>query len=118
MEGSEDGERWGRLGLSKEDVAGALFGRGMLLVEVEFRCGCGDEVLRGEGDGCRSGGCASRESGFPCAIVVEGPALPESGFSGVEALDWGAESGGRRDVRVEVLTSVGSCGSMAMAPSF
>ena len=52
------------------------------------------------------------------AIVVEGPALPERGCSGVGAPSVLDERGGRRVLRVLLLRSEGSCGSGWMAPSF
>lgn len=72
------------------------------------------------GDGCRLGGgagCAMRARGR-LAMVVLGPALPGIGLSGVETPVVLVERGGRRLVRVEVMRREGSCGSMAMAPSF
>lgn len=62
-------------------------------------------------------GCARRAIGV-LAMVVLGPALPGIGCRGVDALMVLVEKGGRRVLRVEVLRREGSCGSMAMAPSF
>lgn len=52
------------------------------------------------------------------AIVVEGPALPERGCSGVGAPVMVDERVGRRVDRVLLLRREGSCGSGWMAPSF
>ena len=51
-------------------------------------------------------------------MVVEGPALPERGFSGVGPPVVVDVSGGRRVLRTLLLRSEGSCGSGWMAPSF
>lgn len=50
-------------------------------------------------------------------MVVEGPALPDRGFSGVLALVVEVEMGGRRLPTVGLIRE-GSVGSMAMVPSF
>lgn len=99
-------------------MAGAVFGSGRDAVEEEMRCEGIAEVLKGDGDGWRCGGCAKRERGFPCAIVVEGTAFPESGCKGVELPVCRAESGGGRVVSVDVFRREGSCGSMEITPSF
>lgn len=115
---SDDGERGEGRGFNKEEVAGAVLGRGREVVDEEVRWEGRAEVLRGDGDGWRCRGCAKRDRGLPCATVVEGPAFPESGCRGVELPVWGAESGGGRVVSVDVFRREGSCGSMEMAPSF
>lgn len=50
--------------------------------------------------------------------MVEGPAFPESGWRAVDGPGCSPASGGGRVVRVDVFKREGSCGSMAMAPSF
>lgn len=50
------------------------------------------------------------------AMVVEGPGLPDGGGRGVEAPVVEVEREGRRCVLL--CRREGSCGSMAMAPSF
>ena len=49
-------------------------------------------------------------------MVVEGPALPDNGLSGVEAPVVEPDSEGSRWVLL--FKSDGSCGSIAIAPSF
>lgn len=51
-------------------------------------------------------------------MVVEGPALPERGFSGVGPPVVVDVRGGRRVLRMLLLRSEGSWGSGWMAPSF
>lgn len=84
---------------------------------VEFTV-MGAVVVRGEGWRV---GCWTRRLRGLLAIVVEGPALPERGCNGVDVLDMDVVRGGRRELRVLLLLLLsreGSCGSMAMAPSF
>ena len=52
------------------------------------------------------------------AMVVEGPALPERGYKGVDVPVVVVEKFGRRVDREVLLRREGSCGSGAMAPSF
>lgn len=64
-------------------------------------------------------GWVRRARGLELAIVVEGTALLEMGWRGVEVPVVEVERGGRRVLSVEVLLRrEGSWGSMAMAPSF
>ena len=72
-----------------------------------------------KGDGWRADGWTRRVKGL-LAMVVEGPALPESGFRGVEAPVVLVEpvNGGRRVEREVLCRRDGSCGSGWMAPSF
>lgn len=76
----------------------------------------GAVVVRGEG---WRAGWTRRVRGL-LAMVVEGPAaLPERGCRGVDAPVVEVERGGRRVLRLAVLLRrEGSCGSMAIAPSF
>jgi len=75
----------------------------------------GIAVVRG--DGWRAEGCTRRVIGL-LAMVVEGPAFPESGCRGVEAPVVEVERGGRRVERDVLFRRDGSCGSGWMAPSF
>jgi len=95
--------------------------------EEEDRAGLSDEegvpvVVEGavavDGEECRDVlglGWTRRARGL-LAIVVEGPALPDGGWRGVEAPVVEVEREGRRCVLL--WRREGSCGSMAMAPSF
>ena len=66
---------------------------------------------------CWEGGPTRRVRRLLLAMVVEGPALPDRGFSGVLAPVVEVEMGGRRLPTVG-LSREGRVGSMAMVPSF